>query len=211
MSMSWRRIALLGPPGAGKGTQAKLLAEKTGLVHLSTGDILREEVARSTALGQAAKGWMDKGDLVPDDLIVDMIRERITRADGFILDGFPRTVVQAEALAEITSLDGAINVALSREEVIHRLSSRRVCQDCGKIYNLLFNPPEMDMRCDACGSPLFLRNDDQPDVIKNRYDVYAQETAPLIEYYSKQGLLYEVDGKRPSSEVLSYILDVIAE
>ena len=209
--MSWRRIALLGPPGAGKGTQAKLLAEKTGLIHLSTGDILREGVARSTALGQAATGWMDKGDLVPDDLIVDMIRERITRADGFILDGFPRTVVQAEALAEITSLDGAINVALSREEVIDRLSSRRVCQDCGKIYNLLFNPPEMDMRCDACGSLLFLRNDDQPDVIKNRYDVYAQETAPLIEYYSKQGLLYEVDGKRPSSEVLSYILDLIAE
>ena len=105
--MSWRRIALVGPPGAGKGTQAKLLAEKTGLIHLSTGDILREEVARSTALGQAAKGWMDKGDLVPDDLIVDMIRERVTGADGFILDGFPRTVVQAEALAEITSLDGA--------------------------------------------------------------------------------------------------------
>ena len=209
--MSWRRIALLGPPGAGKGTQAKLLAEKTGLIHLSTGDILREEVARSTALGQAAKGWMDKGDLVPDDLIVDMIRERVARADGFILDGFPRTVVQAEALAEITSLDGAINVALSREEVIRRLSSRRVCQDCGKIYNLLFNPPEMDMRCDACGSLLFLRNDDQPDVIKNRYDVYAQETAPLIEYYSKQGLLHEVDGERPSSEVLSYILDLIAE
>ena len=209
--MSWRRIALLGPPGAGKGTQAKLLAEKTGLIHLSTGDILREEVTRSTALGQAAKGWMDKGDLVPDDLIVDMIRERVARADGFILDGFPRTVVQAEALAEITSLDGAINVALSREEVIRRLSSRRVCQDCGKIYNLLFNPPEMDMRCDACGSLLFLRNDDQPDVIKNRYDVYAQETAPLIEYYSKQGLLYEVDGERPSSEVLSHILDLITE
>jgi len=209
--MSWRRIALLGPPGAGKGTQAKLLAEKTGLVHLSTGDILREEVARDTALGQAAKGHMDRGDLVPDDLILDMIRERITRADGFILDGFPRTVVQAEALAEITSLDGAINVALSREEVIHRLSSRRVCQDCGKIYNLLFNPPEMDMSCDACGSLLFQRNDDQPDVIENRYDVYTQETAPLIEYYSKQGLLYEVDGERPSSEVLSYILDVIAE
>lgn len=208
---SWRSIALLGPPGAGKGTQAKLLAEKTGLVHLSTGDILREEVARDTALGQAAKGYMDRGDLVPDDLILDMIRERITRADGFILDGFPRTVVQAEALAEITSLDGAINVALSQEEVIHRLSSRRVCQDCGKIYNLLFNPPEMDMRCDACGSLLFQRNDDQPDVIENRYDVYTQETAPLIEYYSKQGLLYEVDGERPSSEVLSCILDLIAE
>ena len=208
---SLRRIALLGPPGAGKGTQAKLLAEKTGLIHLSTGDILREEVAHSTTLGQTAKGWMDKGDLVPDDLIVDMIRGRITRADGFILDGFPRTVVQAEALAEITPLDGAINVALSQEEVIRRLSSRRVCQDCGKIYNLLFNPPKTDMRCDACGSPLFLRNDDNPDVIKNRYDVYTQETAPLIEYYSKRGLLYEVDGERPSSEVLNCILGLIAE
>jgi len=207
--MSWKRIALLGPPGAGKGTQAKLLAEKTGLVHLSTGDILREEVARSTALGKAAKGWMDKGDLVPDDLIVDMIRGRITGADGFILDGFPRTVVQAEALAKITPLDGAINVVLSQEEVIHRLSSRRVCQDCGKIYNLLFDPPKVDMRCDACGSPLFLRSDDNPDVIKNRYNVYTQETAPLIEYYSKQGLLYEVDGKKPSRDVLDRILNLI--
>ena len=209
--MSWRRITLLGPPGAGKGTQAKLLAERTGLIHLSTGDILREEVTHGTALGQAAKGWMDKGDLVPDDLIVDMIRERIAKADGFILDGFPRTVVQAEALARITPLDGAINVALSQEEVIRRLSSRRVCQNCGKIYNLLFNPPKKDMRCDVCERPLFQRNDDQPDVIKNRYSVYTQETAPLIEYYRKRGLLHEVKGERPTSEVLGCILDLIAE
>jgi len=208
--MGWRRIALLGPPGAGKGTQAKLLAERIGLVHLSTGDILREEVARGTALGQAAKGYMDKGKLVPDDLIVDMIRSPIVDADGFILDGFPRTVAQALALAKITPLDGVINVVLSREEVTYRLSSRRVCRDCGKIYNLLFNPPRVDSRCGACGGALFQRDDDQPEVIENRYDVYMRETAPLIDYYRKQGLLVEVDGAKPPSKVLNRILDLIA-
>lgn len=208
--MGWRRIALLGPPGAGKGTQAKLLAERIGLVHLSTGDILREEVARGTALGQAAKGYMDKGELVPDDLIVDMIRSPIVDADGFILDGFPRTVAQAQALAKIVSLDGVINVALSREEVIHRLSSRRVCRDCGKIYNLLFDPPRVDTRCDACGGALFLRDDDRAEVIENRYDVYMRATAPLIDFYRKQGLLVEVNGDRPPNEVLDRITSLIA-
>lgn len=208
--MAWRRIVLLGPPGAGKGTQAKLLAERTGLAHLSTGDILREEVERGTALGQAAKGSMDKGDLVPDDLIVGMIRGRISGADGFILDGFPRTVAQAQALTEITPLDGVINVTLSREEVIRRLSSRRVCRDCGKIYNLLFNPPRVDSRCDVCGGALFQRDDDQAEVIENRYDVYMRKTAPLIDYYRKQGLLVEVDGAEPPSKVLNRIVDLIA-
>ena len=208
--MGWRRIALLGPPGAGKGTQAKLLAERIGLVHLSTGDILRDEVARGTALGQAAKRYMDKGELVPDNLIVDMIRNPIVDADGFILDGFPRTVTQAQALAKIASLDGVINVVLSREEVIHRLSSRRVCRDCGKIYNLLFDPPRVDTRCDACGGALFLRDDDRADVIENRYDVYIRATAPLIDFYRKQGLLVEVNGDRPPSEVLDRITSLIA-
>jgi len=208
--MGWRRIALLGPPGAGKGTQAKLLAERVGLVHLSTGDILREEVARGTALGQAAKGYMDKGELVPDDLIVDMIRSPIVDADRFILDGFPRTVTQAQALAKIVSLDGVINVALSRGEVIHRLSSRRVCRDCGKIYNLLFDPPRVDTRCDACGGALFLRDDDRAEVIENRYDVYMRATAPLIDFYRKQGLLVEVNGGRPPNEVLDHITSLIA-
>jgi adenylate kinase len=208
--MGWRRIALLGPPGAGKGTQAKLLAERIGLVHLSTGDILRDEVARTTALGQAAKTYMDKGELVPDALIVDMIRNPIVDADGFILDGFPRTVTQAQALAKIVSLDGVINVVLSREEVIRRLSSRRVCRDCGKIYNLLFDPPRVDTRCDACGGALFLRDDDRARVIENRYDVYMRATAPLVDFYRKQGLLVEVNGDRPPNEVLDHITSLIA-
>ena len=208
--MGWRRIALLGPPGAGKGTQAKLLAERICLVHLSTGDILRDEVARKTALGQAAKTYMDKGELVPDALIVDMIRNPIVDADGFILDGFPRTVTQAQALAKIVSLDGVINVVLSREEVIRRLSSRRVCRDCGKIYNLLFDPPRVDTRCDTCGGALFLRDDDRARVIENRYDVYMRATAPLVDFYRKQGLLVEVNGDRPPNEVLDHITSLIA-
>ncbi len=208
--MGWRRIALLGPPGAGKGTQAKLLAERIGLVHLSTGDILRDEVARKTVLGLAAKRYMDKGELVPDNLIVDMIRNPIVDADGFILDGFPRTVTQAQALAKIASLDGVINVVLSREEVIHRLSSRRVCRDCGKIYNLLFDPPKVDARCDVCGGALFLRDDDRAEVIENRYDVYMRATAPLVDFYRKQGLLVEVNGDKPPNEVLDHITSLIA-
>ncbi len=205
-----RRITLLGPPGAGKGTQAKLIAQKSGLVHLSTGDILRDEVARSTELGRAAKGYMDRGDLVPDQLIIDMIRGRIAETDGFILDGFPRTVAQAEALSKITSIDSAINIALTREDVIERLSSRRVCSGCGRIYNLLFNPPADKTHCDTCGGELFQRDDDQQAVIENRYDVYMQATAPLIDFYSTRGLLREVDGSQPTEAVLEAIMDYLS-
>lgn len=205
-----KRITLLGPPGAGKGTQAKLIAQKSGLVHLSTGDILRDEVARSTGLGRAAKGYMDRGDLVPDQLIIDMIRGRIAETDGFILDGFPRTVAQAEALSEITSIDSAINIALTREDVIERLSSRRVCKECGRIYNLLFNPPADKTHCDTCGGELFQRDDDQQAVIENRYDVYMQATAPLIDFYSTRGLLREVDGSQPTEAVLEAIMDYLS-
>ncbi len=205
-----KRITLLGPPGAGKGTQAKLIAQKSGLVHLSTGDILRDEVARSTGLGRAAKGYMDRGDLVPDQLIIDMIRGRIAEIDGFILDGFPRTVAQAEALSEITSIDSAINIALTREDVIERLSSRRVCKECGRIYNLLFNPPADKTHCDTCGGELFQRDDDQQAVIENRYDVYMQATAPLIDFYSTRGLLREVDGSQPTEAVLEAIMDYLS-
>ena len=205
-----KRITLLGPPGAGKGTQAKLIAQKSGLVHLSTGDILRDEVARSTELGRAAKGYMDRGDLVPDRLIIDMIRGRIAETDGFILDGFPRTVAQAEALSEIAAIDLAINIALTREDVIKRLSSRRVCSGCGKIYNLLFNPPADKIHCDTCGGELFQRDDDQQAVIENRYDVYMQATAPLIDFYSAHGLLREVDGSQPTEAVLEKIMDCLS-
>lgn len=208
--MTRKRIALLGPPGAGKGTQAKLISDKTGLCHLSTGDILRDEVAHGTEIGRAAKLHMDRGDLVPDKLIIDMIHERIAKTDGFILDGFPRTVAQAEALLKITSLDLMINITLSRAEVIKRLSSRRVCRECGKIYNLLFNPPKIKTRCDLCGGELFQRDDDRPEVVDNRYDVYMQATAPLVDFYRERGLLREVDGAQPTAVVLNRIMDLLS-
>ncbi|MCD5415869.1 adenylate kinase [Candidatus Bipolaricaulota bacterium] len=204
--MSIRRLTLLGPPGAGKGTQAKMIAAQNGLSHLSTGDILRDEVVRTTRLGLTAKGYMDRGDLVPDPLIIEMIKGRIAGpADGFILDGFPRTVTQAEALAEITALDLAINIDLSRETVIDRLSSRRVCRGCGRIYNLLFGPPTDAGRCDACNDELFQRDDDKRAVIENRYDVYTKMTAPLIDFYRQRGLLHEVDGSGSTEAVLAEI------
>jgi len=201
-----KRIILLGPPGAGKGTQAKLLAAKNGLAHLSTGDILRDEVTRDTELGRKAKGYMNRGDLVPDELIIDMIEGRLDEDGGFILDGFPRTVTQAEALEKITAIDVVINIALTRDEVIRRLSSRRVCRDCGKIYNLLYNSPKNEGVCDACGGDLFQREDDRRDVIENRYDVYIDATAPLINFYKERGLVKDVDGSQATEKVSDQIL-----
>jgi len=204
-----KRIILLGPPGAGKGTQAKLLAAKNGLAHLSTGDILRDEVTRDTELGRKAKGYMNRGDLVPDELIIDMIEGRLDEDGGFILDGFPRTVTQAEALEKITAIDVVINIALTRDEVIRRLSSRRVCRDCGKIYNLLYNSPKNEGVCDACGGDLFQREDDRRDVIENRYDVYIDATAPLINFYKERGLVKDVDGSQATEKVSDQILVVL--
>jgi adenylate kinase len=205
------RVALLGPPGAGKGTQAKRIVQETGLVHLSSGDILRDEVSRATDLGRTAKRFMERGELVPDGLIIDMIRGRIESAEsGFLLDGFPRTVAQAEALEGITPLDAVINIGISREAVVRRLTARRVCEGCGKIYNLLYDPPANEATCDACGGRLLQRDDDKRDVIENRYDVYERSTAPLIDYYRDRGLLHEVDGTRSSDEVLSEIMAVLA-
>jgi adenylate kinase len=209
--MPGRRVVFLGPPGAGKGTQAKRVVEKLGLLHLSTGDMLRDEVARKTALGETAKGYMDRGELVPDGLIIDMISGRIGQAKkGFLLDGFPRTVAQAEALASTTDLDAVVSIDLAREEVVRRLTSRRVCRTCGAIYNLTFNLSSETARCDACGGELYQREDDRPAVIENRYDVYEKSTAPLIAFYRQRGLLHSVSGDLGSDKVFAEILRILA-
>jgi len=204
------KLALLGPPGAGKGTLAKRMIEAWGFTHLSTGDILRDEVARGTDLGLSAKGAMDSGELVSDDIIIGMIRGRIESADkGYLLDGFPRTVAQAEALETISPLDAVISLSLSREEVVRRLTARRVCGACGKIYNLAFVPPADPDVCDACGGKLIQRDDDKEDVIQNRYDVYASSTAPLIDFYRHRGLLHEVDGSQGSDKAFEAVAEFL--
>ncbi len=209
--MTLTRVVLLGPPGAGKGTQAKQIIDKLCLVHLSTGDILRDEVSRETELGMTAKGVMDRGELVPDRLIIDMIRGRIEEAaeSGFLLDGFPRTTAQAEALSEFATIDVVLNITLPREEVIRRLTGRRVCRGCGKIYNLTFNLAEGETTCAACGGELYQRNDDEMEVIANRYDVYEKSTAPLIEFYEELGILRALDGSLGSERVFSEIIDIL--
>ena len=208
--MSGKRVVFLGPPGAGKGTQAKRVVEKLGLLHLSTGDLLRDEVARKTTLGEKAKGYMDRGELVPDALIIDMIRGRFAQAKkGFLLDGFPRTVAQAEALEGITGLDAVVSIELSREEVVRRLTSRRVCRGCGAIYNLTYNLSSDAGRCSACGGELYQRDDDRPAVIENRYDVYEKSTAPLIAFYHQRGLLHSVNGELGSDKVFAEIMRIL--
>jgi len=209
--MALNHVVLLGPPGAGKGTQAKKIVGEFGLVHLSTGDILRDEVAHETELGKNAKGYMDRGELVPDQVIIDMIRGRIEAAnDGFLLDGFPRTTAQAEALASFATIDVVLNITLPREEVVRRLTARRVCRGCGKIYNLTYNLAEGTAVCEACGGELYQRDDDKAEVIENRYDVYEKSTAPLIDYYDRQGVLQSLDGSRGSDHVFSEIVQILA-
>lgn len=208
--MTLTRVVLLGPPGAGKGTQAKQIIDKLGLIHLSTGDILRDEVSRETELGKTAKGFMDRGELVPDQLIINMIRGRIEEADsGFLLDGFPRTTAQAEALGEFATIDVVLNITLLREEVVRRLTGRRVCRGCGKIYNLTFNLAEGQTACADCGGELYQRDDDRTEVIENRYDVYEKSTAPLIDFYERLGVLRVLDGSLGSERVFSEIIDIL--
>ena len=208
--MALTRVVLLGPPGAGKGTQAKQIVNKFGLVHLSTGDILRDEVAHETDLGKTAKEFMNRGDLVPDQLIIDMIRGRIEAAnEGFLLDGFPRTTAQAEALAAFATIDVVLNIGLAREEVVRRLTSRRVCRGCGEIYNLTFNLAEGETTCAKCGGELYQRDDDKTDVIANRYDIYEKSTSPLIDFYKQQGVLRTLDGSAGSENVFSEIIDIL--
>jgi adenylate kinase len=202
-----RVVILLGPPGAGKGTQAVRLSAELGLPHVSTGDLFRENSAQGTPLGLKAKSYLDSGGLVPDDLVLEMLFDRVSRPDcarGYLLDGFPRTLPQAEALAarlgrntEIQVLD--INVP--DDVIIERLTGRRTCRSCSKVQHLRFSPPKTDGRCDACGGELHQRSDDTPEVVAKRLDVYHKQTLPLAAWYKKRGLLREVDGNRPPDQV----------
>lgn len=185
---------MLGPPGSGKGTLAERLAGKLGLQHLSTGDLLRDEVVRGTELGRSAKAYMDRGELVPDQVILDMVAGRLSQDAGVLLDGFPRTLRQAEGLEKLAPVEAAVYLELTREDVVRRLSARRVCRDCGANYNVLTKPPAKEGSCDRCSGELYQRPDDTPDVISRRYDVYLKDSAPLIEHYDKQGVLVRLDG-----------------
>ena len=203
-------LVLLGGPGAGKGTQAEKLVRDGKLTHIATGDILREEVDRETDLGIQAKEYMEKGELVPDELVVNMVEKRLNEEKGYVFDGFPRTVNQAEALGEVVDLDLVIYIKIDQEEAVRRLSSRRVCSDCGKIYNTIFKKPNREGICDDCGGELYQRSDDSPKVIRERFDTFLEETAPLIEYYREKGLLEEVDGKREPDEINREIREIIS-
>lgn len=213
-----RFIVLLGPPGAGKGTQAQVLAEKTGLAHISSGDIFRENLKNQTDLGKLAQGYMNRGELVPDDVTIAMIRERLSRPDcakGAILDGFPRTPAQAEALsAMLEELDGKVvsvpYISVPAEVLIERLSGRWTCRTCGKVYHSVYNPPQKAGICDDDSGELYQREDDQPATVEKRIKVYLEQTSPLIEHYRQAGLLVEIDGTLPIEEVTRQLLEAIA-
>lgn len=203
------RLILFGAPGSGKGTQAKLAGQELGLPHISTGDILRQSVKDGTSLGLQAKSYMDSGALVPDNLILGMIGERLRREDaaaGFLLDGFPRTVAQAEGLDALLAgrgqeINAVISLEVDREELIGRLTARRMCPKCGAIYNVLSQPPRAQGICDLCGAGLEQRADDQRATVENRLRVYREQTEPVMEYYRTRALLRQVDGSRPPEEV----------
>jgi adenylate kinase len=216
--MSELNLVLLGPPGSGKGTQGERLQEDFRLPYYATGDILRAAVREGTELGMKAKEYMDRGDLVPDEVMVGLIAERVARseaADGFILDGFPRTTGQAEALdAKMKELGreltAAILIDVSDDEVVRRLSGRRVCVKEGHIFHLEFDPPKNEGVCDVCGARLEIRDDDKPDVVRNRLRQYHEKTEPLVSYYESQGLLRRVDGSLPPDEVNDRIRAILA-
>jgi len=210
-------LVLLGPPGSGKGTQAELLHEKLKLPHVASGDLFRENLKNETELGLLAKKYMDKGQLVPDDVTIAMVRERLQQPDcaqGVILDGFPRTLAQAESLDEMLAgmgrrLNGVLYLAVPDEELVRRLSGRWICSQCQTPYHTLFNPPAEEGICDLCGGELYQRDDDKPETVRARLKVYHRQTAPLIDYYRRAGLLVKVDGAKDIESVNAALLDAI--
>lgn len=211
-------ILLMGPPGAGKGTQAEVLTEKFNIPHISTGDMFRAAVKEGTPLGKKAKECMDKGALVPDEVTVGIVKERLAKDDckkGFLLDGFPRTVEQADALKKILeelNLPNirVLNINVPKEELVERAVGRRICKDCGKTYHLKFNPPKKDGVCDACGKELYQRADDTAETMNERISVYEASTKPLIDYYKSQGVYEEVDGKLAIDKVSDALIKLLS-
>lgn len=211
------KIIMLGAPGAGKGTQAKRIAEKYAIPHISTGDIFRANIKNGTELGKKAKEYMDQGLLVPDELTCDLVMDRIQQDDcknGFVLDGFPRTIPQAEALDEALSkigqkMDYAVDVDVPDENIVNRMGGRRACLSCGATYHIEFNPTKKEGICDACGAQTVLRDDDKPETVQKRLSVYHEQTQPLIDYYKKQNILKSVDGTQPMDAVFDAIVGIL--
>lgn len=210
---------MLGAPGAGKGTQAKQIAESYKIPHISTGDIFRENIKNGTELGTLAKGYMDRGELVPDEVVVNLVMDRLQADDckgGFILDGFPRTIPQAESLTEALAkagmqMDIAIDVEVPDEVIIKRISGRRACPNCSAIYHVDAHPPKVEGKCDVDGADLIQREDDKPETVLKRLEVYHKQTQPLIDYYEKEGILFEVDGTLTTDEVFRKIQQKLGE
>jgi len=212
------RLIFIGPPGVGKGTQATLIKDHFDILHLSTGDILREEIAQQSTVGIKAKSFMDRGYLVPDNILLEMMEKRLQQPhseNGYILDGFPRTIPQAEGLDDILErtnqvLDAVVSIELDTDTIVKRLSGRRSCKQCNSIINLLFNPPKTEGHCDICSGELVQRSDDKDEVILNRLTVYNEQTAPLLDYYTNKGLIITIDGQGDIAVIENNILEVLA-
>lgn len=208
------RLILLGPPGAGKGTQASAIVKKYNIPHISTGDIFRANIKEGTELGKKAEEYMNKGLLVPDEIVVSIVKDRLTKDDcknGFLLDGFPRTVAQAEALDQelkemLSKIDKVINIEVDKDILVERIIGRRICKNCGATYHIKFSPAKQDGICDICGGELHQRKDDTLDTVEKRIQVYMEQTKPLIDYYAKKGLLLNIDGTKDKDEVFQEIV-----
>lgn len=208
------RLILLGPPGAGKGTQASAICQKYGIPHISTGDIFRKNIKEGTPLGVKAKSYIDQGELVPDSLVVDIVADRLTEADaqaGFLLDGFPRTVFQAESLKTLliergTLMNAVVNIVVDPSVLVERAVGRRICRSCGATYHIAFNPSKVEAVCDVCGGELYQRSDDVAETVQNRIDIYQNETSPLIDFYKNEGILVSIDGLQAIDQVFSDIV-----
>lgn len=207
-------LIFLGAPGAGKGTQSEIICSKLNIITISTGNIIREAIKAETQLGKQVKSFLESGKLVTDDIVINLVKDRISQKDcknGFILDGFPRTVVQADALSKMIDIDKVININVSQDVILERLKTRLVCSSCSISYNIKLRPPKTEGVCDKCFSKLIVREDDREDIVKQRLEVYYNETEPLVDYYKNKNLLLDVDGTKPLEETTEYILSSIGK